>query len=771
MHLPFGRLHLHHCWVVAWSSRSPLLALSGHCVMASLSDQMESLWAISTPAHGSARPPGKLKAEGGVQAGLPPAGQARVGLLSLLHSGILDGEFCGAPIGKGKKMCVKAACEVASHNLKDKVSLSAFGDSKDRVFIQVPFSGGRQAPSAVFLTPSISVDAFAGKLGTYLAQERTVDQWTSLFATLAATPEATSEEKDLIAEQFAEPLPPAAFTPRATKLGKRKADSPDIDLDNEYMVAESKFDFRVPKTLPTDLVSDSDELSAKFSLLAPMWASLTRNVDLLLELITIVYNKEAGGRVLASKGLMDASFAVSMLATKLGERPESLGTDSIYALLEDLMQDVEKLQGKVRELDSPAQETARREQTANAVGQLLVPELRPLFMLYHSLSSTKESPGDRLEERLARLEAGVAGIRPTGGHNVWFGDMGQPGVGQPSSNGGRAAAGEGAIDAQMTERIKRLEDTLKDVQDEMTSSSVQVGTTLFVSRSQVKAWMDLNGCPARASLFFLDAMSMLALIHNGSDSAKSAAEFASLSKKVGYSSTDEALVVTSFSLDLPEAFGSLPTSGVARDTRVLPALPSYKEWDAGDGYNGLRITLADRTKDFVSSMGTYYRGSLTGEALTIANEMLSRSKTFIADLSTWINTTYQDTLARTMSSEKEAWALLSHCVRVVFKLLRDARASGARWTPGTSDEQLVWAQMQCHRVMDDIRSIGFGAHPALSHVLNLHLQDNVVSRSRFEVLEKKLQEVEKLAREAKKLADKKVQARPAGGGAGGGSGN
>jgi hypothetical protein len=68
-------------------------------------------------------------------------------------------------------------------------------------------------------------------------------------------------------------------------------------------------------------------------------------------------------------------------------------------------------------------------------------------------------------------------------------------------------------------------------------------------------------------------------------------------------------------------------------------------------------------------MGYYYRMRLGGEALNVATEMLSASKTFIADLLTWINTTYQDTLARMMSSEKKAWALLSHCVRVVFKLL------------------------------------------------------------------------------------------------------
>ena len=74
--------------------------------------------------------------------------------------------------------------------------------------------------------------------------------------------------------------------------------------------------------------------------------------------------------------------------------------------------------------------------------------------------------------------------------------------------------------AGLSERIKILEDTLKDIQDEMTSTSIQVGTVTFATWSQVKAWMDVNRCPERACLFFLNAMSVLALMHNGSDSAK-----------------------------------------------------------------------------------------------------------------------------------------------------------------------------------------------------------------------------------------------------------
>jgi hypothetical protein len=305
-------------------------------------------------------------------------------------------------------------------------------------------------------------------------------------------------------------------------------------------------------------------------------------------------------------------------------------------------------------------------------------------------------------------------------------------------------------------RVRFLEAQLKDMQDEMTTQSVQIGSVNFVSRTMVKAWMDQTRCPPRTCIFFLDAMSVLALMHGGYESAKSAAEFASITKKVGYETTEEALVVTSFKLELPEAFGSLPKTGIAKDSRVLPGLPTFREWDGGDGYLGLKVELANKLGEFMVPMGQHYRQCLAGEALIVAMEMLASSKLFISDLSTWINTTYQDTRARTMASEKEAWSLISHCVRVIFKLLRDARSAGARWTDETRDAQMVWAQFQCHRLMEELRLAQFSAHPALSHVLNLHLQDNVVSRSRYESLEKKVTEIAKIANEAKKAADKAI---------------
>ena len=131
---------------------------------------------------------------------------------------------------------------------------------------------------------------------------------------------------------------------------------------------------------------------------------------------------------------------------------------------------------------------------------------------------------------------------------------------------------------------------------------------------------------------------------------------------------------------------------------MLPALPAFCEWDGGDGYNGLKVSLSDKLGEFVPQMGNYYRSSLSGEALNVATEMLMASKLFSFELASWMNSTYTDTMACTTASEKEAWALISHCVRVVFKLLRDGHSSRARWTPeeGGGDVELAWAQLQCH---------------------------------------------------------------------------
>jgi hypothetical protein len=250
-------------------------------------------------------------------------------------------------------------------------------------------------------------------------------------------------------------------------------------------------------------------------------------------------------------------------------------------MLDDLIREVSSLQDEIMHLNSPELEQILVNKVGRLVGQEVLTHLRPLFILFWNLSSRAATPGDILKNQLRVLEARPQGEVDlnTGLASNWFSAGLNAGTTLPMSN----VTTRGGNGLPSKECINFLEAQLKELQDEMGLSSVKVGVVTFVSQTQMKAWMDRNSVPLCSSLFFLDAMSMLALMHSGSESAKAATEFALVTQKVGYSSPDEALVVTSFSLELPEAFGSLPNLGVAQDSRILPMLPTFKEWDSGVG--------------------------------------------------------------------------------------------------------------------------------------------------------------------------------------------
>lgn len=64
----------------------------------------------------------------------------------------------------------------------------------------------------------------------------------------------------------------------------------------DYTMTESKYDHQVPKVLPSSWFEGPSEVVAtRFWTLAPMWSSLVRNTDLLLDLVTQVY--AIGGEV------------------------------------------------------------------------------------------------------------------------------------------------------------------------------------------------------------------------------------------------------------------------------------------------------------------------------------------------------------------------------------------------------------------------------------------------------------------------------------------
>jgi hypothetical protein len=77
--------------------------------------------------------------------------------------------------------------------------------------------------------------------------------------------------------------------------------------------------------------------------------------------------------------LADVEFATSLVATKVGDRPAVLGTDSLFKLIEDLREEFATVQKAVSVLESPDLVAAREEQLAVGIAQDILNRLKTRF--------------------------------------------------------------------------------------------------------------------------------------------------------------------------------------------------------------------------------------------------------------------------------------------------------------------------------------------------------------------------------------------------------
>jgi hypothetical protein len=72
-----------------------------------------------------------------------------------------------------------------------------------------------------------------------------------------------------------------------------------------------------------------------------------------MDLVNQVYAIEGESRNKAKSDSTEAKLSIAMLATRLGEQPESLGTDTVYKVLEELVCNVSSLQAVLRNATDP----------------------------------------------------------------------------------------------------------------------------------------------------------------------------------------------------------------------------------------------------------------------------------------------------------------------------------------------------------------------------------------------------------------------------------
>mmetsp|Transcript_3766 Transcript_3766/g.5135 ORF Transcript_3766/g.5135 Transcript_3766/m.5135 type:complete len:277 (+) Transcript_3766:1972-2802(+) len=261
------------------------------------------------------------------------------------------------------------------------------------------------------------------------------------------------------------------------------------------------------------------------------------------------------------------------------------------------------------------------------------------------------------------------------------------------------------------------------------------------------------------------------LLNIGTEEASTNTEvlsFEASSLKSGFKSSFEALVMASFKLELPPFFGAdEKTLASTKNARELLKIKTFSDWDTKDGYTGARYQMHNSVQEATKTLQQSSMSLLSGAALSVSTSMISLSNSFLNTLIEWISQEFADLMGRAgdvdEATEAAIWKLISHCIRTIFKELHVCRLPGRG--PFLSQDHragcVLWGCLQAHLRMQTFVSQGFSADSKLSHVLNLHLQDNAVMQGEFKAFKKKVIEVEKqtlasqkIANQAKSLADK-----------------
>jgi uncharacterized membrane protein len=118
-------------------------------------------------------------------------------------------------------------------------------------------------------------------------------------------------------------------------------------------------------------------------------------------------NHRAGIKIQEKEGmdLADIEFATSLVAMKVINHPPTLGTNSLFKLIKDVVEDVAKLHQSATMLESPKLEAICDQQLGLQVDQGIIGHLNTIFCLFGLLSRLKDAPGGILEESLQALES------------------------------------------------------------------------------------------------------------------------------------------------------------------------------------------------------------------------------------------------------------------------------------------------------------------------------------------------------------------------------
>jgi len=276
--------------------------------------------------------------------------------------------------------------------------------------------------------------------------------------------------------------------------------------------------------------------------------------------------------------------------------------------------------------------------------------------------------------------------------------------------------------------LKQLLTRMTLLEARMPSSATgRLGGDSFQSRVDVALFVE-NHVPSNCFYLFHDVVTLLEALTTSHVERKDVLDEWYRSSKVGVNEASTRHMA-SFRLILPSVFGRSKEGSSASARHHLPSVRSFREWNTYDGVSGVKSFISSGMEDLKYQFWQDIEHAMDMETHTkarlLASEMHKCAQGFIMEMSSWIDSFYQELVSTSKARDEEAWEVVGACIKKVFEVSRVPRAQAANATmdsdPKSQCATYLWALVQSHRIMKEFFDARFRNHGAITPVIVLHI--------------------------------------------------
>ena len=646
-------------------------------------------------------------------------------------------------IGDNKIFCASTACSIQKHETNNFSSSSG-------LYIRVP-----KKPEQCFTSPFLADNLLdAPLLEMFLTAEKTVDEWSSIFAQITtanvkftADSWAAVETVRLRAKVFQTPKKTSTI-PKDTRqqfkyLGAQLEDI-KIAIDDAHETTEPTFEIRI-----STLELQMKHLGLKFT----EWINAqAEEIDELQDNLEDMNSR-----------LIDLESAVGRVPPIVASQVEPTLWDTIASLVRRPL--------PVNPFSSIIWTKTLNEfkslQTSVLNGKRASDDFQNALV---QLCRQFKSDIQHLDQQIRSAKSDFSTKLTSSSTASLFGSIQDSSQPQDFEDSRQNYSDALSKLEQLNESVKSFSASNIDGSHE----GVDIGDLKFPHQPDLKVWVEDN---LKALNFpfgvFLDVYSFLGRIQSGytlEDGAQHMLKGLDLNQRISITS-DETTTLSSFMFMVPTILGRAGSGNSALSstkTTFLPALRSKDDWENPTRNGGVKHVIEDQMPNVLYQMKDLITTRLRGnsQAIMLATTCLSISHSFVVDLCRFISDTHRD-LHMAGFPPTSSWLLVTKLVVRIFGTDLDKVRAFMRGKMDTTDHaclatDALWATLRTISIMQEYMKHGIENHPAISAEYVRFLVSNSalgsISRveSQLKVISTKLDEVATQAKAAQSSASAAV---------------